>query len=164
MKRTSCSPGANLEEIERVYRARYRDFARMAQAVVGDAETAKDVVHDAFVSIVQSRSSFSAQGSLEGWIWRAVVNKARDHLRRTRPDPLDDDLAAPVAGSIELDRAAVRAAVSRLPERQRQVLFLHYFGDLDYRTIGEALGIQPGTVAATLHAARTALRSKVDAS
>jgi RNA polymerase sigma-70 factor, ECF subfamily len=164
MKRTSGSPGAGLEEIERVYRTRYRDFARMAQAVVGDPEAAKDVVHDAFVSIVQSRSSFSGQGSLEGWIWRAVVNKARDHLRRTRPGPLDDNLAAPVADSVDLDRAAVRAAVSRLPERQRHVLFLHYFGDLDYRTIAEALAIQPGTVAATLNAARTALRSRVDAS
>ena len=45
-----------------------------------------------------------------------------------------------------------------LTERQREVLFLHYYADLDYTTIAEALGISPGTVGATLTAARQTLR------
>ena len=46
----------------------------------------------------------------------------------------------------------------RLPERQRLVVFLRYYADLDYRTIGQAAGIASGTVAATLSAAHASLR------
>jgi RNA polymerase sigma-70 factor (ECF subfamily) len=45
-----------------------------------------------------------------------------------------------------------------LTDRQREVLFLHYYADLDYATIAEALGISPGTVGATLSSARLTLR------
>jgi RNA polymerase sigma factor (sigma-70 family) len=45
-----------------------------------------------------------------------------------------------------------------LTERQREVLFLHYYADLDYGAIGHALGISAGTVGATLSAARQTLR------
>ena len=45
-----------------------------------------------------------------------------------------------------------------LTDRQREVLVLHYYADLDYATIAEALGISPGTVGATLSTARRVLR------
>jgi RNA polymerase sigma factor (sigma-70 family) len=48
--------------------------------------------------------------------------------------------------------------VSALPERQRLVVFLRYYADLDYRSIAVVLGIEVGTVSATLSAAHTALR------
>jgi RNA polymerase sigma factor (sigma-70 family) len=45
-----------------------------------------------------------------------------------------------------------------LTDRQREVLFLHYYADLDYAAIAEALGISTGTVGATLSTARRVLR------
>ena len=62
--------------------------------------------------------------------------------------------AEPIDGRREL----VRAAVEQLPERQRLILFLRYYADLDYRSIGETLSISDGTVAATLNAAHARLR------
>jgi RNA polymerase sigma factor (sigma-70 family) len=52
----------------------------------------------------------------------------------------------------------VREAIEQLPERQRLVLFLRVYADLDYRSIAEAVGIKEGTVAATLNAAHQRLR------
>jgi RNA polymerase sigma factor (sigma-70 family) len=52
----------------------------------------------------------------------------------------------------------VRVALAGLPERQRLVVFLRYYADLDYRSIGAALGIRTGTVSATLNAAHRSLR------
>jgi RNA polymerase sigma factor (sigma-70 family) len=52
--------------------------------------------------------------------------------------------------------------VAELPERQRTVLFLRYYADLDYRAIAAALGIRPGTVAATLSAAHRAIRAQLE--
>ncbi len=56
----------------------------------------------------------------------------------------------------------LRALVASLPERQRQALFLRYYADLDYQSIAEALGIKPGTVAASLHGARESLRRRLE--
>ena len=66
---------------------------------------------------------------------------------------------SPGAGAAYAD---VAAAVSRLSERQRLVLFLHYYADLDYTTIGETLSISSGTVGATLTTARSALAQKLE--
>ena len=54
--------------------------------------------------------------------------------------------------------ADVRAWIASLPERQRLVVFLRYFADLDYRSIATALDVEVGTVSATLAAAHAALR------
>ena len=61
------------------------------------------------------------------------------------------DAAASVPPSVQLP-------LELLTERQREVLFLHYYADLDYVTIAAALGISPGTVGATLSTARRTLR------
>jgi hypothetical protein len=53
----------------------------------------------------------------------------------------------------------VRDHVARLPERQRLVLFLRYYADLDYEEIAEAVGIAVGTVGSTLSAAHSALHA-----
>ena len=56
------------------------------------------------------------------------------------------------------DWSEVRAVIAALPERQRLVLFLRHYADLDYETIAQATGIERGTVAATLHAAHRKVR------
>ena len=59
------------------------------------------------------------------------------------------------------DQRAVRTLIASLPERQRLAVFLRYYADLDYEAIAVALGVQPGTVAATLHAAHSSLRGRL---
>jgi RNA polymerase sigma factor (sigma-70 family) len=56
----------------------------------------------------------------------------------------------------------VRAAVAGLPERQRLAVYLRYYADLDYESIAAALGVKPGTVAATLNAAHSRLRGRLE--
>lgn len=58
----------------------------------------------------------------------------------------------------EQEHAEVRLAVAGLPERQRVMLFLRYYGDLDYEGIATATGVRVGTVGAELHAAHASLR------
>ena len=56
----------------------------------------------------------------------------------------------------------LRAAVAALPERQRLAVFLRHYADLDYASIAEALEIAPGTVGATLSAAYSTLRTRLE--
>jgi RNA polymerase sigma factor (sigma-70 family) len=51
--------------------------------------------------------------------------------------------------------------IQQLPERQRLVVFLRYWADLDYAAIAEALAISPGTVAAAHHAAHGSIRNSL---
>jgi DNA-directed RNA polymerase specialized sigma24 family protein len=57
------------------------------------------------------------------------------------------------------DDSDLLTRLAALPERQRLVVFLRYYADLDYREIAEALDVKVGTVSATLHAAHGSLRS-----
>lgn len=151
---------ASLDDLRRVYENRLAELRRVAAAIVGDRELAADVVQDAFVRAVRQRGSFAGRGSLDAWVWRIVVNTARDAragLQRIDGGELVEDVAAAERGD-DWRRSVVRAAVEALPERQRLVVFLRVYADLDYGTIAAVMGIQPGTVAATLNAAHKRLR------
>lgn len=148
---------ARLAEIEKLYRARSRHFKRVAMAIVGDPEQAAEAVHDGFADAIRSRARFRREGPLEAWVWRAVVNAAL----RVRTSEFNLELQESYFsqnGHAERDPLALRAAIAELPERQRLVLFLRYYADLDYRAIATALGIRTGTVSATLHTAHARLR------
>ena len=140
-----------VDDLEALYRERLPEFTRAATAIVGDTESGRDAVQEAFAKALRKSRRFRGDGNLEAWVWRIVVNAARDAGRRRRrtataPTPVEaraDELGLP----LEL-----------LTERQREVLFLHYYADLDYTTIAHALGISSGTVGATLNAARQTLR------
>lgn len=150
--------GANIGEIEAVYRQDLPRFLRAAAAIVGDEGLANDAVQDAFVSAVKARSSFRRDVPLEAWLWRIVINAALQTRRRlggeTEPqtEPLVEENGRPA------EDFAVRRWVALLPERQRLAIFLRYFADLDYRSIAAALDVEVGTVSATLSAAHAALR------
>jgi len=146
---------SRLGEVEALYRQRFNAFRRVAAAVSGDREGAADVVQEAFVRAVRELSAFRGDGPLEGWLWRIVVNAARNHRRDERATA---ELPGDLDGSPPPESAQVAAAVALLPERQRLVLFLRYYADLDYSSIAHALEISTGTVGATLNAARTSLR------
>ncbi len=150
---------ATLAELETVYRDGYSTFVRVATAITGDEQLARDAVHDAFVRAVRHRRRHRGSGPLAGWVWRIVVNAARRAAADVRPRfDAPDDL--PSANGHEPDER-VRELVAALPERQKLMLFLRYYADLDYTAIAVALDVRPGTVAATLNKAHAALRRRL---
>lgn len=145
-----------------IYRSRLAELRRVAAAVSGSREAAPDLVQEAFARAVRDADRFRGEGSVDGWVWRIVTNVALNYRRDTRPmAELDDDYATDPVSNGERER--VREVVQRLPERQRLVLFLRYYADLDYDAIADAVGIASGTVGATLSAARSALLAALDA-
>jgi RNA polymerase sigma-70 factor (ECF subfamily) len=145
-----------LREIEALYRARFVHFLRVANAVLADRERALEAVQDGFADAIRSRRTFRGEGPLEAWVWRAVVNaalKARARAAAEMPpvsvSPNGADPAPP---------SQLATLIALLPERQRLAIFLRYYADLDYRAIAEVLGIEVGTVSATLASAHASLR------
>jgi RNA polymerase sigma-70 factor (ECF subfamily) len=150
--------GATVEALESLYRADLPRFVRIATAIIGDETAGRDAVQDAFVQAVRKRGSYKSDAPLEAWVWRIVINEARA-LRRGRASTFEPVSAvAESTNGVPQHDADVRGWVASLPERQRLVVFLRYFADLDYRSIATALDVEVGTVSATLAAAHAALR------
>jgi RNA polymerase sigma-70 factor (ECF subfamily) len=147
-----------LEELEALYRARFPVFLRAASAITRDEERAYDAVQDGFAAAIRERRRFRGEGPLEAWVWRMVMNAALKSFRAEPPR----EFAPSVNGAVPTADPGLRARIADLPERQRTVLFLRHFADLDYRAIGDVLGISPGTVGATLNAAHAALRRDLE--
>jgi RNA polymerase sigma factor (sigma-70 family) len=161
MAKPDKSAGASLDEIEAVYRRRLAELRRVATAITGSREAGCDAVQEAFALAVYRRGQFRGDGNLEAWLWRIVVRSSRDlaaRITRRTSVPLDDESAIRAVESVGDSGSAAERLVAELPERQRLILFLRYYADLEYATIAEALEISVGTVGATLTQARDNLR------
>ena len=150
--------GASVTDLEMLYRRSFPRFVRVAIGILHDEDQAADAVQEAFATAVRRRHRFRGDGPLEAWVWRIVLNSARHAAVR---DP-QQDLLKGWSDEPPAAVAEVRAAVARLPERQRLALFLRYYADLDYDAIATALGVSVGTVGATLNAARAKLRGLLE--
>lgn len=132
---------------------------RYAARLVGPAD-ADDVVQEALVRAWRRRSTYDERrGAPLPWLVAIVRDRGTRHRSRRR-DHLELVAAdGPVTArdpDLDLERA-IRA----LPTRQREAVDLYYFVDLDVAAIAEVMGCAPGTVRATLHQARAALRTQI---
>jgi RNA polymerase sigma factor (sigma-70 family) len=148
-----------LVEIEALYRREFSAFVRVARGIVGDRERALEAVHDGFADAIRARGGLRDESALEAWVWRSVVNAARKATRR----PLVEVAALAERTVVEPPSLGELApSLSRLPERQRLMLFLRYYADLDYRSIAEIVGVELGTVSAALAAAHRSVRLMIE--
>jgi RNA polymerase sigma-70 factor (ECF subfamily) len=131
---------------------------------VGDRDTAQDLVDEAFAKAWASWRTVSRHPAPAAWVVRTALNTSISRWRRRRREVSVPDLAL-VADRPAAGRAAdssvdprIMAALLRLPARQRQVVALRLFLDLDTVGTAQVLGIAPGTVQAYLGRAMAALR------
>jgi len=149
--------------VDELYRAHALGLIRLALVLVGDRESAQDVVQDAFVGLYRAWPRLRDPAKAPGYLRAAVINGARSVQRarnRSRLLRLHYDppvWSAEAAVMVREERRAVLAAVARLSRRQREVLALRYYAGLSHAEIAETLSITTGTVASTLSHAMAAL-------
>ncbi len=148
-------------ELETLYRRNFASFVRVASAIAGSLELGREAVQDAFARAIESQAAFRGEGTLEAWVWRIVVNTARSSRRAARPESRLEELETAVPNG-DGESSPLRLWVRSLPERQRLIVFLRYWADLDYRSIASVLDVEVGTVSATLNAAHRALRRSLE--
>jgi RNA polymerase sigma-70 factor (ECF subfamily) len=153
--------GATEAEIEALYRARFPAFLFSVTALLSDGEAALDTVQEAFALALRRRRSYRGEGTVEAWLWKIVLNTARDRRRSRRREAIATQLEPTVTDAGILD-ADVRASLRALPERQRLAVFLRHYADLSYDQIAALLGVSPGTVAASLNVAHASLRRRLE--
>jgi len=139
----------------RIY-GKYKDFLlTLAKSLVGQQETAEDIVHDVFVNFARSIEKFRLTGSLKGYLATCVSNLARDRIRsRTRQAAIVESMSANDCGSenpgqslIEAEEILrLRKALEQIPYEQREVILLHIQGGLKFREIADSQRQPLGTI------------------
>jgi RNA polymerase sigma factor (sigma-70 family) len=154
--------GHEHDEFADFYRASKDSCLRAVTAVVGDRELAEEQVAEAFARAWASWGKVRGHAAPRAWVVRTALNLGVSRWRRRhREVPLaDHDPAAPADPGDGVD-PALMAALRRLPARQREVLALRIFLDLDTETTSKIVGIAPGTVTVHLSRAVTALRREL---
>lgn len=132
---------------------------RAVIASTGDRALAEDLVAEAFARAWTSWRKVSQYAAPKGWVVRTALNTGISWWRPRRREVAlaDYDTAATADVGQGVDPAVV-AALRRLPTRQREVIALRVFADLDTPTTAQILGIAPGTVKEHLSRAARALR------
>jgi RNA polymerase sigma factor (sigma-70 family) len=143
-------------DFDRWYRAEHPRVLGLLTVVAGDADVAREVTAEAFVRALERWDRVAAMESPAGWTYRVGVNLLRRRMRRaTFERRLAPEVPAPAPSpAIEPE---LWAAVRGLPVRQRTAVALRYVCDLSQADIAAVMGVAPGTVSATLTAARRRL-------
>jgi RNA polymerase sigma-70 factor (ECF subfamily) len=165
---------------ERALAALYDRHGRAAFALayrlIGDAETAEEVVQETFLALWRRAETYRPErGTVRAWLLTVVRNRSIDALRQRdgrprtgppppRPVPLDDlRLIAPDDPEDEalrrVDGREVRRALTELPREQREVVELAYFGGLAYPEVAAITGAPVGTVKSRMRLALERLRA-----
>jgi RNA polymerase sigma-70 factor (sigma-E family) len=135
---------------------------RAVTASIGNVTLAEDQVAEAFARAWLSWHRVSRHPAPRAWVVRTALNTGASWWRRRRREtPLTGyDVEASASESHGLD-GALLTALRRLPARQREVIVLRVFLDLDIDTTARHLGIAPGTVRAHLSRATAALSGQL---
>lgn len=125
---------------------------RTAHLLTGDRTEAEDLLQMTLMRVARHwRTAETAPGP---YATRVLINLTRDRARRARRRVVEAPWAGAEtmpAGDAELSdqiarRALLMAALARLPDRQREVLVLRFYGDLSVEETAAATGTSPGTV------------------
>ena len=150
-----------MESLDSLYRRVGPLLLAYLRGHVGRRGDAEELLQETFVIAARQPDALAAADSPRAWLFGIARNLARDHLRRRRSRDMAALDADPAAEAVEPDDRldAMRSAIGRLPEPQREVLELRLAQELSYAEIAEALAIPVGTVRSRLHHAVAALRA-----
>ena len=124
---------------------------------MGNHEDASDLAQDVFIRAYRGLRGFRGRSALGTWLYRIAVNVSlnRMALKAPRTEPIDHRehrdpaIELPETTLLRSERAAeVRAAVARLPRKQRATLILRVYHELPHQEIAEILGSSVGAVKA----------------
>jgi RNA polymerase sigma factor (sigma-70 family) len=160
----SESSSATRRTIERTYRERGRGFLAWARRHAPDAETAEDILQDAFIRALANADALAPVQDLAAWIFSAMRNRLIDlwrgegAKRRAGATEVPAEVLEAVAEETGLDPqdqlqrremlTALQVAIAALPLEQRQVIRAQALGGIGFRQLAAATGVSIDTLMA----------------
>ena len=164
-----------IEECKRGDLQRFRELVESASPfaftvafrILCDEELAKDVVQETMVTIWEKLKKINSSGSFKTWLYRIVVNKCYDHLRKMknvpefRPDEktwavISNHLSDHPASELENEEIErlINFLIQKLSPRQKSVFVLSEIEEMSNDEISEITGMSKTIIKANLHLAR----------
>ena len=138
-----------------------------------DPELAEEITQSTFCTIVSKLSNYQEVGRFESWLLRIAMNRLRDEMRRRKRHavPTEESTLVGLAGAEKRDQEGpdaelgrrILAGVNRLPDSDREILFLRHVSGLSFKELSEALGAPVGTLLARHHRALKKLKTLLEA-
>lgn len=143
-----------------------------ASRILRDSEDAQDAVQETFLKACRAIGNFKSGRPMLPWLMRICSNCCVDIIRtrRNRNENIETyehalyDEKIDVANDLETSIASetLRAAITRLPKRYREIILMRHYRHLDVNEIAELLGKPEGTIKSWLFRARALLRKDLD--
>lgn len=141
-------------------------------------EDAEDLTQEIFLEIIRSLPSFRKSSSLSTWIYRIVVNKSLNYMRKNKwrkmflgfisqneNDKISLELNMPDHTQADHEnrerKKILDEAVNSLSENQRIAFVLHKYEDFSYKEIAEIMQVSLSSVESLIHRAKTNLQKKL---
>jgi len=127
---------------------RYQRMAhRLALRYVKSSESADDITQEAFIKVYQKIHFFKGVSSFKSWLYRIVVNTAKNWLRsqslREASDihnmMIADESSNQDETELEQTHKIVQLQINRLAPKQRQAVLLRVYNDLSFKEIAEEM-------------------------
>ncbi|TPE46380.1 RNA polymerase sigma factor [Pontibacter mangrovi] len=145
------------EDFTLLYRRYAPVMLRYGQRLVSDPDMIKDAIQQVFFQVWKSRQNLSTPPSIKNYLLKAFrCELGKKSSFKSRYEPLSDETKIGTEGSyeaalinlqsMEYDRERLHQLLSRLPERQREVIFLKYYTGLQYEEISDVMGIDQKSV------------------
>ena len=154
-----------------------RKIQGVVYRVVGNREDARDVAQEVFLKVYRGLGDFKQEARFSSWLYQIALNASRDRLRRRRGrtfvslDDVGEAAEIPrgpaTRSALDLIEAqdlsrTVGAAVSALPEEQREVIVLKEFEGLTFVEIADVLSVPVSTVKTRLYRGLAELRRRLE--
>jgi RNA polymerase sigma-70 factor (ECF subfamily) len=144
---------------EEFFRSNYARAFGIAVRMLGNAAEAEDAAAEAFSRALVRWRRVGTLDYRDAWVLRVTANVAIDVLRRRRGLP-EGQATVQDAHADTVERLSLMRELESLPERQRDVLLLRYFGDLTDDDIARCLTMAHGTVKSHVHRGLSRLRRR----
>jgi len=148
-----CKRGSK-DALGRIYEKYKTDLLILAIALLNDISAAEDVVHDVFVTFVQSLERFQLTGSLKGYLLTCAANRARNVNKARQHRSIEAYPAEPVTPAADEPARSIiyneqlqqlSDAMAHLSYEQREVVMLHFQAGMTFNNIAASLGIPVDT-------------------
>lgn len=167
--------GGNLYNFRKLVESTSPFVFSIAFRMLGDEDQAKDIVQETMVTIWQKLSRIKSTEVYRTWVYRMVVNKCYDQLRRRKRNRefaadentwklISDSISDPPSAGLENDEISriLILLTDRLSTKQKIVFVLSEIEQISHDEISEITGMSKTGIKANLHHARNSIRGMIE--
>ncbi len=155
-----AAQGGDAQAFEALVNMHYETIYRMAFKWCGNKTEAEDIAQEACIKLARGIKAFRFESAFTSWLYRLVINTAKDWYKKVNRQPSSDGLEAVQTNDTTEEQVYAREVLSevyKLPESEKEALILVMGEGLSHKEAAKILGCKESTVSWRIHEARKKL-------